>query len=99
MKNLRKKKNSRKAVDGSQEDDNTSVRNPYSDVEAAKDVDLLKSMKVDEKSMETIMEKIKLTTSYRKKMMKDLSIDLLETFPYFFTHPKLVSLRSLTIYP
>lgn len=69
----------------------SNVQNQYSDICAKKDVDLLKSLKVDKINMGTFKEKLKLTSSYRKKMLSDLSIDLLECFPYFFTCPKLVS--------
>lgn len=69
----------------------TGNQKPYSDSDAAKDVDWLKSTVVNEKNMAEIKEKIKLTSTHRKKLLIDMSTDLLELFPYFFTNPKLVS--------
>lgn len=62
----------------------------YTSSDAAKDVCWLKSAAVNDENMTEIMHKIKSTCPYRKKMLDDLSIDLLESFPYFFTNPKLV---------
>lgn len=94
MKNLRQKKKInknafRQIVYNTPE---TTTLLQYSEMCAKKDVDFLKSTKVDEENMEIIKEKLKLTSSYRKKMVNDPSIDLLEFFPYFFTSPNLVSM-------
>lgn len=91
MKNFRRKKAVKKAKSGTGEGVDATDGNSYSDFDAERDVNLLKSTKVDENNMAMIKEKIKFTHSYRQNMFKDLTIDLLESFPYFFTHPKLVS--------
>lgn len=62
---------------------------PYSDAQAAEDVEFLKSSKVNAENILTIKEKIKQTSAYRAKMLTNLTIDLLEQFPYFFTDPAL----------
>lgn len=93
MKNLRKKKHiKRKSVVKNVHSTETITSAPtqYTEIHAKEDVDFLKSTKVDADNMEIIKEKIKLTASYRQKMLNDLSIDLLEWFPYFFTCPDLV---------
>lgn len=100
MKNLRRKKNINKGaltenVDKMPE---SNAQHQYSDICAKKDVDFLKSLRVDENNMGTIKEKLKLTSSYRKKMLSDLSIDLLECFPYFFTCPNLVSMMARRLF-
>lgn len=53
-------------------------------------IEFLKSAMVNEENMETIKEKLKFTLSYRLEMMKTPELDVLETFPYFFTNPELV---------
>lgn len=88
MKNLRHKKGIKKTRNASVE---VAESKQYTDLAATKDVAWLKSTITEDKNMETIKEKIKLTSSYRKKLLKDKSIDLLEVFPYFFTCPQLVS--------
>lgn len=97
MKNLRKKKviNKNSLIESVDEIPEASAQVKYSDVCAKKDVDFLKSLKVDEKSIGTFKEKLRLTSLYRKKMLSDRTIDLLEWFPYFFTCPDLVSWHSI----
>lgn len=53
-------------------------------------VEMLKSTVVNESNMDLIKSNLKLTSQYRLKMLHDKSIDLLESFPYFFVDPKLV---------
>lgn len=65
----------------------------YSEIQAAIDVNFLKSTKVNNENIQIVEGKLRLTAAYRKKMLNDLSIDLLETFPYFFTNPELVRTR------
>lgn len=94
MKNFRKREKINKAILSTDVDNNIPIANTsaqYSDVSAKKDVELLKSTKVEPSNMSTIKEKLKLTSSYRTKMITESSIDLLEWFPYFFTCPALVS--------
>lgn len=90
MKNLRIKRGIKKTKNASIED---AEGEQYTDSFAIKDVAWLKSTIAEEKNMDTIKEKLKLSSSYRKKLLKDKSIDLLEVFPYFFTCPQLVSVR------
>lgn len=54
------------------------------------DVEDLKSKLVSDSNMCEIKAKLKFTLSYRSKLLENKSLDLLETFPYFFTVPKLV---------
>lgn len=94
MKNLRQKKKINKNALHQIVDNTPEMTTPlqYSEICAKKDVDFLKSTKVDDENMGIIKEKLKLTSSYRKKMVNDPSIDFLEYFPYFFTFPNLVSM-------
>lgn len=55
-----------------------------------KDVELLKATLVNDENMTKIKEKLLSTLSYRLAMMETPELDLLETFPYFFTHSTLV---------
>lgn len=94
MKNLRQKdcvKKTLKEAVGEKDRNDTRICKPYTDIDAEKDVGLLKFTKVTEINMEDIKEKIKLTSKHRRKMLEDMSVDLLEQFPYFFTNPELVS--------
>lgn len=54
------------------------------------DVEDLKLKIFSDSNMCEIEGKLKSTFSYRSKMLENKSLDLLETFPYFFTDPKLV---------
>lgn len=54
------------------------------------DIEFLKITIVNDTNLAIIKEKLKSTMSYRLEMMKTLELDVLETFPYFFTHPSLV---------
>lgn len=94
MKNLRKKFKKNEALPHVNNTVDTSSQSPYTEIRAKEDVDFLKSTKADSDHMEIIKEKLKLTSSYRKKMLADVSIDLLEWFPYFFTCPELVSVAK-----
>lgn len=60
------------------------------DAVAADDVVFLKSLPVSDESMDTILQKLSSTRTYRQKMLLDKKIHLKEHFPYFFTHPDLV---------
>lgn len=68
-----------------------------SDEGAKADIELLKTILVNEVNMGLIKEKLIATKSYRLKMMEELDIDLLEMFPYFFTNPSLVMQPFLNI--
>lgn len=75
-------------IDENDNDTDTCVQ--YSDTQAAADVEFLKSTKVNNGNIVAIKVKLKLTFVYRRKLLTDLNIDLLEYFPYFFTNPELV---------
>lgn len=61
------------------------------DADADIEIDELKMMVVNDSTIEAIMTKLDLTRNYRQKMMKRGELNLEESFPFFFTHPKLVS--------
>lgn len=88
LKNRRRRKKVISVID--ENDNDTDTCDQYSDTQAAADVEHLKSTKVNDGNIVAIKEKLKLTLVYRRKLLKDLSIDLLEYFPYFFTNPELV---------
>lgn len=54
-------------------------------------IECLKAIKVTNQNMEEIKQKLAATVTTRMDMMKSMKLDLLETFPYFFTHPSLVN--------
>lgn len=60
------------------------------DDDCAADLEILKTLIVNEENMPQIEEKLFLTMEYRLKLLEIMEVDLLETFPYFFTDPKLV---------
>lgn len=55
------------------------------------DVDFLQTIVVNEANMPIIHAKLIKTLEYRRKLFEDKNLNLLERFPYFFTHPQLVS--------
>ncbi|XP_031639195.1 uncharacterized protein LOC116351255, partial [Contarinia nasturtii] len=57
---------------------------------AAAEVIFLKSLVVSDENMETLLQKLNSTRTYRHKILKDKNIHLKEQFPYFFTHPHLI---------
>lgn len=56
------------------------------------DIEILKSLRVCDENMAEIEMKLVNTMEYTIKMLETLEVDLLETFPYFFTNPELVHL-------
>lgn len=54
------------------------------------DLEFLKSVVVGPHNMDAIESKLKSTANHRKEMMRDLNIDLLESFPIFFSNPQTV---------
>lgn len=50
----------------------------------------LKKAVVNTDNMTAILKHLKQTSEYRKEMMKDKTLDLLEQFPFMFTNPILV---------
>lgn len=55
------------------------------------DMNYLKHVIVSEKEMATIIEKLNLTRKFRIRLLKETETDLREMFPFFFSHPALVS--------
>lgn len=57
--------------------------------------DVIESMKriliKDESHVETIKDHLEKTRAYRRNLITRSTVDLLETFPYFFVRPQLVS--------
>lgn len=51
----------------------------------------LKTTILGEENIERIKKKLKATADYRTEMISDPNIDFLESFPYLFTNPELVS--------
>lgn len=59
-------------------------------MQAEQEFEWLKSIKIDRNNIHKVEEKLKLTSAYRKQLMLDPLIDVLEYFPYLFTHPELL---------
>lgn len=55
------------------------------------DLFFLKTTVVTKESLPLIQEKLINTQKYRVDMLKDLGLNLLGNFPFFFSHPDLVS--------
>lgn len=68
----------------------------YGADEQKDDVEILKATMVTDKNMNTIKIKLRSTLSYRLKMMETPELDILESFPYFFTDSPLVK-RNIVI--
>lgn len=62
-----------------------------SSTEDQANVDFLRTMHVNQSNMPEIIQKLKSTVDYRVKICDDVNTNLLEQFPYFFTHSDLVS--------
>lgn len=60
------------------------------DTEEANGFELLKSTLVNNENMETIKHRLKLTLQYRLSLLRQIEINLLECFPYFFVSAELV---------
>lgn len=66
-----------------------SVRILQSD-ECKQHIEDLKTIVINDENTALVEDKLKATMKYRADLMKAMELDLLETFPYFFTHSKLV---------
>lgn len=64
----------------------------YDDEQAERDIFFLRRTVYDESMEQIFAKKLKDTKHYRKNLCKDLNIDIIERFPYFFTNTDLVSL-------
>lgn len=67
----------------------------YSAENAREDVEYMRTALVDPLTMPQIKEKLLLTRKYRTDLCKKPNIDFRTLFPYFFTHPELVSIHYL----
>lgn len=54
------------------------------------DLEFLKSVVVGPHNIDSIESKLKSTANRRKEMVRDLNIDVLESFPIFFSNPQTV---------
>lgn len=54
-------------------------------------LNLLKTLVVSSDNVELIKTILSETAQHREKMIKDASLEFLEHFPMFFTHPEFVS--------
>lgn len=61
------------------------------DSQAQEDCQILKGLVVNSQNLDEIKLKLTKTIQYRSRIVKDQNLDLRVEFPYFFTHPSLVS--------
>lgn len=66
----------------------------YTDVEARQDVEYLRTVLVNPTTMPFIEKKLLLTRKYRTDICEKPITDFRSLFPYFFTHPELVSIQN-----
>lgn len=68
-----------------------SEKESYDDAKADEDIAFLRRTLYD-KSKETVFaEKLRATKRRRQEMCKDLNVDIVQQFPYFFVNTDLVS--------
>lgn len=83
-------------------DSSDERNNDYTSPNESKLIECFESLKyamVNDENRLDIETKLKNCREYRNKLLKIPETDLLESFPYFFTHPKLVYiLHSQTVY-
>lgn len=60
------------------------------DAESEVLVNKMKSLVIDESNLDDVKGDLRVTRSYRSKMLLNKRTDLLESYPYFFTHVDLV---------
>lgn len=85
---LKNRRNRAKENDESDQVQNNEDEN----IDAQSGVNYLKKVVVNEANMPEIKQKLIETLDHRLKMLEALEIDLRTEFPYFFTHPQLVSI-------
>lgn len=103
---LRNKENKKKAKT-TQPSNDASMQSPNSSIMSDGDVEnelmrqvlSMKSIVVNEENMASLVEKLKVTRKFRRSLLKKPEVQLKEYFPYFFTHPDLVSIRRDINYP
>lgn len=66
----------------------------YRDKQAEEDIAFLRRTKYDESKKNIFAKKLKDTLRYRKNLCKDLNVNVVERFPYFFTNTDLVRSRK-----
>lgn len=64
----------------------------YTEENARSDFEILKSTLVNDENLDFFQEKLKLTRSYRLKILLNKDTDLMENFPYLFVRPELVGI-------
>lgn len=64
----------------------------HDEEQAERDISFLRTTVYDESMEQTFAKKLKDTIAYRKKLCKDLRVNVAERFPYFFINTDLVSL-------
>lgn len=97
IKYLRRQSNLSKAsVETDESEPDNEIQENY-EKNCQENLDILKTTIVNDSNMALIKSKLEATSQYRLKLLQDKSIDLLETFPYFFVDPKLVSENKASI--
>lgn len=61
------------------------------------DLEFLKGSIIDRTDLDVLKQKLDSTRSFRVNMLQDKNIDLRENFPFFFSHPSLVSFRLIYV--
>lgn len=69
-----------------------------SDEESKEILLFLKSLIVSNENMDMLLAKLDATRSYRSKLMIQMELNLKEEFPYFFTNPELVDIKTFQIH-
>lgn len=82
-----KERNSRRANKRKSE----APESDQSDHDITEDLQFLKSVIVNPDNMNAIRQKLKSTLDSRIEMVRDLNVDLLENFPFFFSNPQTVN--------
>lgn len=68
------------------------------DAESEVLVNKMKSLVIDESNMDDVKGDLRVQRSYRSKMLLNKRTDLLESYPYFFTHVDLVCANENSIF-
>lgn len=95
IKNLREAKNKliQKRHVETNENSILAEQNEIGNDEAKAIITSLKSMAVVPEKLEEISQKLAITRKYRKNLLLgNVKLNLKELFPYFFTHPEVVSI-------
>lgn len=71
--------------------DSNDANASYTEDQAKNDIEILRTMQVNQSNMPEITQRLKSTIGLRNGICDDVNVNLLERFPYFFTHSHLVS--------